>query len=49
MWRVPDPDKFRARFSASLHNEDAITRFVGAVLLVQNDEGAVGRTYMTLE
>ena len=30
-------------------NENAITRFVGAILLEQNDEWAVSRRYMTLE
>jgi hypothetical protein len=34
----------------SIPNDDAIIRFVGALLLEQNDEWAVQRTrYMTLE
>ena len=36
--------------SASLPNDDAIVRLVGALLLEQNDELAVQRSrYMTLE
>ena len=41
---------WKARCSASLPNEDAITRLIGAILLEQNDEWAVQRArYMTLE
>ena len=41
---------WKARWSASLPNEDAITRLIGAILLEQNDEWAVQRArYMTLE
>ena len=41
---------WKARFSASVPNDDAITRLVGAILLEQNDEWAVQRArYMTLE
>ena len=40
---------WKARCSASLANEDAITRLVGTILLEQNDEWAVSRRYMTLE
>ncbi len=35
--------------SASLPNQAAIVRLVGALMLEQNDEWAVTRRYMTLE